>query len=138
MTRCTMKRSLKLALMVITAFALAPSASRAQDYPNKVIRIVVPFAAGGAVDAVARTMARHFSDRLGQQVYVENRPGASGNIGAEAVVQAAPDGYTLLGQRFDAHRQSGGVGRARVARSAQGPDAARIDRKRAAAVHRQP
>jgi tripartite-type tricarboxylate transporter receptor subunit TctC len=96
MTQRAVKRTLKIALVLIAALALAPSASRSQDYPNKVIRIVVPFAAGGAVDAVARTMARYFADRLGQQVYVENRPGASGNIGAEAVVQATPDGYTLL------------------------------------------
>src|SRR5947209_8622116 len=81
MTPYAVKRSLNMALMAIAAFVLAASASRGQDrgqdYPNKVIRIVVPFAAGGAVDAVARTMARYFVERLGQQVFVENRPGAS-------------------------------------------------------------
>src|ERR1043166_1186790 len=96
MKQYSMRRSLTIALLMMAASFLAPSVSHAQDYPNKVIRIVVPFAAGGAVDAVARTMARHFAERLGQQVYVENKPGASGNIGAETVVQAAPDGYTLL------------------------------------------
>src|ERR1044071_6438270 len=85
-------------LMIIAALAalvLSPPA-RTQDYPTQTIRIVVPFAAGGAVDAVARTMAKHLSDKLKQQIYVENRAGASGNIGAEQVVQSPPDGYSLL------------------------------------------
>jgi len=58
--------------------------------------IVVGFAAGGGLDVVARLMGQWLSERLGQQFIIENRPGAAGNIGAEAVVRAAPDGYTLL------------------------------------------
>jgi tripartite-type tricarboxylate transporter receptor subunit TctC len=96
-----MKRSLTMALMTIAALSLALSAAhaqapQAQDYPNRLIRIIVPFTAGGAVDVIARTMAKYLSDKFHQQIYVENRPGASGNIGAEAVAQAASDGYTLL------------------------------------------
>ena len=68
----------------------------AQDYPNRPVQLVVPFSAGGAVDAVGRLMAQKLSDRLGKPVVVENRPGASGNIGAQGVARAPADGYTLL------------------------------------------
>jgi tripartite-type tricarboxylate transporter receptor subunit TctC len=70
--------------------------AHAETYPSKLIRVVVPFSAGGAVDIVGRTLAERLQAQMGQTVIVDNRPGASANIGARAVVQAAPDGYTLL------------------------------------------
>jgi tripartite-type tricarboxylate transporter receptor subunit TctC len=74
----------------------APRISRAQAYPSRPVRIIVGFPAGGATDIQARLMGQWLSDRLGQQFIIENRSGASGNIGTEAVARAAPDGYTLL------------------------------------------
>jgi tripartite-type tricarboxylate transporter receptor subunit TctC len=70
--------------------------ARAQAYPTRAVRIVVGFAAGGPQDTVARLMGHWLSERLGQQFFIENRLGAGGNIAAEAVVHAPPDGYTLL------------------------------------------
>jgi tripartite-type tricarboxylate transporter receptor subunit TctC len=70
--------------------------ARAQTYPSRPVRIVVGNAAGGGPDAFTRLMGQWLSDRLGQPFIVENRPGAGGNIGTEAVVRAPPDGYTLL------------------------------------------
>jgi tripartite-type tricarboxylate transporter receptor subunit TctC len=70
--------------------------ARAQTYPTRPVHVIVPYAAAGAADIVARLMGQWLSERLSQQFVIENRPGAAGNIGTEAVVRAAPDGYSLL------------------------------------------
>jgi tripartite-type tricarboxylate transporter receptor subunit TctC len=74
----------------------AVSAAYGQSYPTKPIRVVVPFAAGSATDTVARSYTAKFNELLGQPGVVDNRPGANGLIGAEAVAKAVPDGYTIL------------------------------------------
>ena len=78
------------------ALPAASSIARAQAYPARPVRIVVPFAAGGSTDIIARLIGQWLSERLGQQFVIENRPGAGSNIGTEVVVNAPPDGYTLL------------------------------------------
>jgi len=74
---------------------IAPPAA-AQDYPNQTVKIIVPFTAGGGVDVAARIIAPKLGEELGQSVIIENRGGAGGMLGATAVAQAPPDGYTLL------------------------------------------
>jgi tripartite-type tricarboxylate transporter receptor subunit TctC len=81
---------------LIAAFLLAASAASAQDYPNKPIRVIVPYAAGGLPDTITRLIQPKLADSLGQQLVIENRGGAGGISGTEAVAKAAPDGYTVL------------------------------------------
>jgi tripartite-type tricarboxylate transporter receptor subunit TctC len=78
------------------AVSAAPRAASASDYPNRPVRVLVGYPAGGAADTAARLIAQHLSQRLGQQFIVDNRPGANTSVATEAVVGAVPDGYTLL------------------------------------------
>ncbi|MDR7097566.1 Bug family tripartite tricarboxylate transporter substrate binding protein [Hydrogenophaga laconesensis] len=74
---------------------IAPLAATAQDYPSKPIRMIVPFSAGGPTDGLARSLAKSMGEVLGQSIIVDNRPGAGGSIGIDAVAKAAPDGYVI-------------------------------------------
>src|SRR5262249_15488689 len=84
----------KLAAMPALAWA-SPTAAMAQGWPQRAIKMIVPFPAGGGTDFIARLTAKHLSDRLGQQVFVENRGGANGAVGLTALMQSDPDGYTI-------------------------------------------
>jgi tripartite-type tricarboxylate transporter receptor subunit TctC len=88
-------RSLLLAVTGLLA-ALATPAPAQQDYPNRPIRLIIPFPAGGSNDIVGRAIATQMSERLGKQIVVDNRTGAGGVIGSELASKAAPDGYTIL------------------------------------------
>lgn len=98
-----MRPALKIPFAACGAFALITFAAGAQtqSYPTKSIRLIVPFAAGGSTDALARAVGQKLGDNFGQQVIVDNRTGANGNIGTDMVAKANPDGYTLL-MAFDA------------------------------------
>jgi tripartite-type tricarboxylate transporter receptor subunit TctC len=86
-------------LHLAAAAAALPAVSRfawAQAYPSRYVRLVVPFPPGGGGDALARPLVNRLSEIWGQQVVIENKGGAGGNIGSQAVAQSAPDGYTIL------------------------------------------
>src|SRR5262249_3826291 len=86
-----------LAGLIATAIVTAANAqSSASGYPSKPVRIVVPFSPGGSSELIARTFAQKLSDSLGQQFYLENKPGGAGNIATAEVAHAQPDGYTLI------------------------------------------
>jgi tripartite-type tricarboxylate transporter receptor subunit TctC len=86
----------KFMLAMALGVAAYAGSAQAQPFPNRPIKIVVPYSAGGSSDSTARLVAEGLTARFGHQVIVENRPGAAGNIGTQAVAQAKPDGYTLL------------------------------------------
>jgi tripartite-type tricarboxylate transporter receptor subunit TctC len=88
---------IKTACIVVLSLAIAlPPIAQAQNYPNRPIRMILPFSPGGAADTPGRMLMHKLSEVLGQQVFIDNRPGAGGTIGAESVARATPDGYTLL------------------------------------------
>ena len=91
----TRRAALALGLSAASLLAMAPDAG-AQQFPDRTVTLVIPFAAGGSTDVVGRIIAQKMSDDLGQQVVVENVAGAGGNIGADRVARADPDGYTIL------------------------------------------
>src|SRR5689334_13165652 len=95
-----MRRLAFLSLALLAAFSAATiqraSAQPTDTYPNRPVKLVVGFAAGGPTDLLARIIGQWLTDRLGQQFVIENRPGAGSNLATEAVVNAAPDGYTIL------------------------------------------
>src|SRR5256714_3685932 len=94
----TKERAMTMLFRTLVALALVTGAvaAQAQPYPNKPIRMIVPFASGGPTDVIARIVAQKLSEDWGQQVVTENQPGAGGNIGVVAAAKAAPDGYTVL------------------------------------------
>src|SRR5262249_15092277 len=89
-----MRRLIVALVLVLAAFGAGPAS--AQSYPSKPIRVIVPFAAGGAVDVLARLVGAKMSESIGQPVIIENRAGAAGNVAADAVAKSPPDGYTIL------------------------------------------
>lgn len=95
MKKLPRREFLRLAGLVAASSAL-PRPAMAQAWPARPVRLIVPFTAGGSTDIIARIMAQFLTDRLGQSVVVENRPGGGTNIGTQAVANSAPDGYTLL------------------------------------------
>jgi len=101
------------------SLVMAGAAWAADTYPDHKIRMIVPFAAGGPTDVIGRLVAERLSEVLGQQVYVENLPGAGGNLGVETAKRAAPDGYTIVVVLDRLHHQSDHVHDHRL-RSAQG------------------
>jgi tripartite-type tricarboxylate transporter receptor subunit TctC len=81
---------------LLVAAVLAATAASAADFPRRPVRVIVPWPAGGPTDAVARVLSHHLSQKLGQQFVVDNKAGATGTIGSDAVAKAAPDGYTIV------------------------------------------
>jgi tripartite-type tricarboxylate transporter receptor subunit TctC len=104
-----MKRLLRVIFAAAVVLGSGPMAMAQQPYPSRPVTIIVPFAAGGPTDVIARTMAQHMRTSLGQSVIVENVAGANGNIGVGRVARAAPDGYTISIGHWSTHVVNGAV-----------------------------
>jgi tripartite-type tricarboxylate transporter receptor subunit TctC len=104
-----------IAFAAVSLFCIGPGLILADTYPTKPVRMVVPYPPGGATDIIGRVLAQKLSDKLGQQVVVDNRPGAAGNIGAQQVAQAPGDGYTLLMGALTSHSISASLHRSVLA-----------------------
>src|SRR6476660_463935 len=97
-------------IILASLLSFASVSAKADDtYPNRSVRVVVPFAAGGPTDIVGRVFAQKLSELIGQQFYVENKVGAGGNIGADQVAKSPPDGYTLLIATVSTHAINPGL-----------------------------
>ena len=105
----TRRRLLACTAAASTGIVFRPGLARAQQYPARPIRLIVPFAAGGPTDILARLFGQHMGQTLGQQFVVENITGAGGSIGAARVAQAAPDGYTLVMGNLGTHAAAVGI-----------------------------
>lgn len=113
--RRTPRRSVLVASLAFAGMLLAPAfGSAAETWPGKPIRLVVPYPPGGATDVIGRTLAQRLSITLGQQVVVDNRAGAAGNIGAELVAKSPADGYTLLMGALTSHAINAALYKSRV------------------------
>ena len=96
-------------ILLAALVAIATASASAQTYPNKPIRLVVPFPPGGTTDILARDAGQVLTQTLGQSVLIDNRPGAAGNIGSDVVAKSAPDGYTLLMATVSTHAINPGL-----------------------------
>ena len=85
-----------VAFVAVISVLIVPSWALAQGYPSKPVRVVVPWPAGGLIDVSGRIVFQKISETLGQQFIIDNRPGATGSIGADLVAKSAPDGYTIM------------------------------------------
>jgi tripartite-type tricarboxylate transporter receptor subunit TctC len=99
----TIRRRTAAGLALLAFAALSSAYAQAPAWPSKPIRYVVPFSPGGVSDGVARLLAQHLGERLGQPVVIENKPGVSGIVGTQLVARSAPDGYTLMGGTITTH-----------------------------------